>query len=112
MWTVSLSGVAAMSAGKSSSIVLFFVMMGLDSGGFGSESSFPEPLRVSLEQLPPWNVDSIFMMDPTVTETEKDKHACGPSTYLVVVRGFGSDTREPSDNKRTREPTSRIASSG
>ena len=69
-----LSGVSAVSAGTSSSIALFFVMAGLDAGGFGSEESFcvgfsadpqlSEPLRDSLEQLPPWNVDSIFMMDP------------------------------------------------
>ena len=76
MWAVPLSGVSAVSAGTSSSIALFFVhvMAGLDAGGFGSEESFcvgvsadpqlPEPLRDSLEQLPPWNVDSIFMMDP------------------------------------------------
>ena len=74
MWAVPLSGVSAASAGTSSSIVLFFVMAGLDAGGFGSEESFraavsadpqlPEPLRDSLEQLPPWNIDSIFMMDP------------------------------------------------
>ena len=74
MWAVPLSGVSAVSAGTSSSIVLFFVMAGLDAGGFGSEESFraavsadpqlPEPLRDPLEQLPPWNIDSIFMMDP------------------------------------------------
>ena len=74
VWAVPLSGVSAASAGTPSSIALFFVMAGLDAGGFGSDESFcvgvsadpqlPEPLRDSLEQLPPWNVDSIFMMDP------------------------------------------------